>query len=108
MVFHFVIPVLIHSIFFLFFSVGIIISSTFLEFLSGTGFGSTILSAIFFTINPSVALAALWNTFSEAVFRASSPVLVAVSNNCSPYLLDRFHTNDKNPYPLTFFSLLVL
>ena len=46
------------------------------------------------------ASAVLWITFSEAVFKASSPAFVAVSINCFPYLLDKFLANDKNPYPL--------
>ena len=39
-------------------------------------------------------------TFLEVVFKVASPISVAVSNN--PYLLDKFITNDKNPYLLTF------
>ena len=56
--FYFVILFLIHSVFLLF-SDGITISSTFLEFTSGTGFGFTILSAILFFINSPEASVAL-------------------------------------------------
>ena len=59
-----------------------------------------------FPINSPIASAALWTTFLEADFRASSPVFVAVSNNCFPYLLDIFFVNDKNPYPLIYFLVL--
>ena len=48
-----------------------IISSTFLEFATGTGFGFTTLSAILFPINSPVALAALWTDFLKVVFKAS-------------------------------------
>ena len=44
--------------------------------------------------------------FLEAFFIASSHVLVAVSNSCFPYLLDRFLVNGKNPYLLTYFPVL--
>ena len=71
-------------------------SSAFFEFSSVTSFGFTILSAILFPINPSVASAVLWTTFFELVFKASSHA--AVSNNCFTYLLDKFLANDKNPY----------
>ena len=57
----------------------------------------------FYLINSPVASAALWNTFLEAVFRASSPVLVAASNHFFPYLLDRFVANYKYLYTLTYF-----
>ena len=70
--------VLIRLIFLLFFSGGIIISST----------GST---AILFHKNSPV----VWNTFLEANFKESTPV----SNNCFLYFL----ANDKNLYPLTYF-----
>ena len=63
------------------FSGRIIISSTSLKFPSETGSSFTILSGIFFPINPPVASAALWTTFLEVVFKASSPVFVSVSNN---------------------------
>ena len=56
--FYFVILFLIRSVFLLF-SGGITISSTFLEFTSGTGFGFTILSAILFFINSPEASVAL-------------------------------------------------
>ena len=85
---------------------GTIISSTFLEFSAGKGFGFTILPAILFPIDSPVPSAALWTTFLEVVFRASSPVLVAVSNKCLPYLLDRFLANEKNPDPLMHFLVL--
>ena len=62
----------------------IIISSSFMEFVSGTGFGFTILLAIFFSRNSPVASAALWATFLVAVFKVSSHNLVVASNN---YLL---------------------
>ena len=57
---------------------GIIISSTFLEFSSITGFNFTILSAILFCINLPVVSAALWTNFLEVVFKASSlhPIIV--------------------------------
>ena len=89
-----------------FFPGAITICTTFLEFPAGKGFGFTILSAILFSMNSPVASVALRTTFLEAVFRASSPVLAAVSNNCFPYLLDRFLANHKNPYPLTYFLVL--
>ena len=58
-----------------FFSDGIIISLTFLEFSSITGFCFTILSAILFPINSPVASAPLWtSTFLEVVFKEFSPV----------------------------------
>ena len=46
--------------------------------------------------------------FLEAVFRASTPALAAVSNNFFAYLFERFLRNDINPYPLTYFLFLVL
>ena len=75
----------------------IIISSTFLKFLSETDCGFTIFYMIFFPINSPVASAALLTTFLEAVFRESSPVLAAISNYCFLHLLRI--ANDKNPYP---------
>ena len=71
-----------------------------------TCFGFTILSsfnlatasAILFPIN----LPVLWTTFSEAVFKESSPV----SYNCFLYLLDTFLVNDKNSYRLTYFLVV--
>ena len=57
-------------------------------------------------INSPVASAALWTTFFETVFRASIPVLVAVSNNFFPYLFDIFLANDRNLYPLIYFFAL--
>ena len=65
-------------------------------------FWFTIFPAILFSIDSPVASAALWTTFLETVFRASSPV----SNNCFLYLLEKFLANDKNPYPLTYFVVL--
>ena len=50
---------IIFIIFVLVFYGGITVSSTFLEFTSGTGFGFTILSAILFPVNSPVASAAL-------------------------------------------------
>ena len=46
------------------------------------------------------------DSFLEALFRTSSPVLVAVSKECFPSLLDRFLDNDGSLYLLTY--LLVL
>ena len=42
----------------------------------------------------------------EVVFRASSPVLAALSNNCFPYERDRFFVNSKNSYPMTYVIVL--
>ena len=56
------------------------ISSTFLEFISHTGFGLTICSAILFPINFPVASAFLWTTSLEAVFKAYISVFLAVPN----------------------------
>ena len=81
---------------------GIIISSTFLEFSSITGFCFRTLSAILIIKNLPVASAALWNTFLEAVFKASN----CVSNNCFLYLLEKIIAIDKNPYSLTYFIVL--
>ena len=71
-----------------------------------TYFDFTVSLVILFPINSLVASAALWTTFLEAVFRAYSPALVAVSNNYFSYLLDSFLSNEKNPYPLTYFLAL--
>ena len=65
------------------FSGGIIISLTFFEFLSNTGFYFTILSTILLPINLSVVSAALWATFLEAAVKAASPL----SNNCFLFFL---------------------
>ena len=70
--------VLIRLIFFSLFSSGITISSTFIQFTSGTGFGFRILPVIVFPMNASVVLAALSATFLEVLIRASSPIFVAV------------------------------
>ena len=83
------------------FSGEIIISAASLKFSSQMSFGFTILSAILFPINSSIASAALWTTFLEAGFTVSSPVLAAVSNNIFLYLFDKFL--DKNSYPLQHF-----
>ena len=63
-----------------------------------TCFGFIILSAILSPLNLPVASAALWTTFLELIFRASSPV----SNNCFLYFL----ANDKNQHLLTYFLVL--
>ena len=89
-----------------FFSGGINIFSKFLEFLSVTGFGFTILSTNLFPINAPVASAALSTIFLEAVFRTYSPVFATVSNNSVLYLSDGFLANDKNSYHLTYFLVL--
>ena len=57
-------------------------------------------------MNSPASPAALWATFLEAVFRAPSPVFVAVSINCFAYLLDGFLVNYQNTYPLTYFLVL--
>ena len=106
MVFHFYNTFLYSFSTFLLFSGGIIISSTFFQFSSSTGFDFTILAGILLPMNSPVASAVLWTTFWEAVFRASISVLAAVSNNCFPCLLDIFLSNDKNPDPLTYFFVL--
>ena len=80
-------------IFLLFFSSGIIISSTGSCFLILSLFDLVTASAILFPKNSH----ALWATFLEAVFKVSSPV----SNNCLYFL-----TNDKNRYPSTHFLVL--
>ena len=61
------------------FSVGIIISSTFIEFSSGTGFSFTIFFSNF--ISSDLASPLLWDTSLEAVFTRSSSVFVAVCIN---------------------------
>ena len=61
---------------------------------------------ILFPINLPIASAALCSNFYEEVLKAFSPVVVAVSNNCFPYLLNRFLENDKKPCPLTYFFVL--
>ena len=61
------------------FSVGIIISSTFIEFSSGTSFSFTIFFSNF--ISSDVASPLLWDTSLEAVFTRSSSVFVAVCIN---------------------------
>ena len=71
--FHFTVFVLIHSSIFLFFCCGIIVSLTYLEFASETGFGFTVALVILFPMNVP---AALFATFLSAVFRASSLVFV--------------------------------
>ena len=81
-------------------------SSPYLEFVSRTSFGFTILSAILFPINSPVASAAYWDTFLFAIFKAFSLVFVAASNNCLSNLLDRFLPTDKNSYPLTYFTVI--
>ena len=80
-------------------------SSTFLEFSSVTGFAFTILLA-FFPYKITYCFSCLMDYFLELIFKVPSLVFVVVSNNCFPYLLDRFYANDKKPYPLTFFSAL--
>ena len=74
---HFVKSVSIPLIFF----GGITISSTFLEFKSGRGFGFTISSAILFPIKSPAASTVFRNKFLKVVFAASISVLVSVSNN---------------------------
>ena len=83
------------------FSGGITISATFHEFSSSTGFGFTIFSTILFPINFPVVSAVLLTAFLEAVFAASSPVFVAVSNNSFLYFSDRLLSNDKNLYSIS-------
>ena len=78
---HFIMLALIRLIFLVF----SLMEKLFLQFSSGTGFGFTILLVILFPINSPVASAILWTTFLEAVFAASNPVFVAVSNNFFPY-----------------------
>ena len=48
----------------------------------------------------------LRTTILEAVFRASNPVFVTVSNKFTPYFLDRFLANEKDPYPLAYVLVL--
>ena len=78
-------------IFLLFFSGRIVISLTGFVFTILSSYKLVTASAILF---PKI-LPALWTTFSEAASKESSPV----SNNCFLYFL----SNDKNPYPLTYF-----
>ena len=52
--------------------------------------GITIFSTILFLTNSPVASAALWNALLKEDFRASTPVLLAVSNNCFQHFLDIF------------------
>ena len=108
MIFHFYNSTLNSFIIFSFFSAGITIFSRFLEFSSITDFGFTILSLIFFPISSPVASATLWASFSKAVCIASSHVLIAVFNTCFSYFLDRFLTNDKNPYRITYHFYLLI
>ena len=78
MVLYFIIFVLLCLIFLVFFSGGITISSTSLEFSSGAGLGFTIFPAILFPMSSPVASAALWTTLLEAVFRAASPYFLII------------------------------
>ena len=80
-----------------------IASSTFPEISSDKGFGFTVLIAILFPKNSTVASAALSYTFLVAVLKAFIYVFVAASNNFLRYLLERFLPNDKSPYPFTYF-----
>ena len=89
-----------------FLSEGITVSSTFLQLSLGASLGFTILSAVFIPIHSPVASAVLWTYFLEAVFRTSSLVLVAAFNIFSPYLSNRFLTNNKNLHPLMYFLVL--
>ena len=99
MVFHFIIFVLIHSIF-SFFSWWN--NSTFLD--TDTGFSFTTFVGNFISYKFTCCLSCRFmGYFFEAFCRASSSVLLAVSNNYFPYLLDRFLMNDKTPYRLTYF-----
>ena len=81
---------------------GITIYSTFLEFLSITSFGFTMLSAILFPINSAIASATLRTIFLKeflerlALFYYQYPIINI------PYLLDRFLANNKNPYSFTY------
>ena len=59
---------------------GIFIFSIYFKFSSETCFDFTILSAILFPLNSPVASGALWTTFLEAVFRASSFAVAAAFN----------------------------
>ena len=104
--FHYIILVLIRSLFLLFFSGAIITSSISFKFSLGGAFDFTILSAISFPKNSPIASAALCATFLITVFKPSNPAFSAVLNNCIRYLLDKFFPNDKNPYPLTHFVIL--
>ena len=79
------------------FSGGIIISSTGFVFTILLSYKLVTLSILFPKISP-----VLWTTFLEAVFKESS----SVSNNCFLYSLDKVPSNDKNPYPLTYFLVL--
>ena len=45
--------------------------------------------------------------FLDAVFKAFISVFAVESNNSLLYLLDRFLLNDKNPYPLTYYLVLL-
>ena len=82
--------IFIFLIFHLFFSAGIIISSTGSCFSILSSFELVTASSILF---PKTS-PALWTTF----FEASSPVF----NNCFLYFL----ANDKKSYPLTYFLVL--
>ena len=78
---------------------GIIISLTFLE-------GFTIYQRCF-PIDSLVTSAVLQTTFLETAFKASIPVFVTVSDNCFPYLFNRFLASNKNQYPLTNFLVFI-
>ena len=56
------------------------VSSTFLEFMADRDLGFTMLSEILLPMNSFIALAIIWATYLEAVFRASSTDFVAVRN----------------------------
>ena len=76
----------------------------FLEKVSGIDFSFH----KFFTsfINSPVGLTVLWTTFLKSVLAVSNPVFVEVFSKFFLYLLDRYLTNGKNPYPLTYFCTI--
>ena len=92
-----------YLVFFSLFPGGINISLTYLELSAGKGFDFTILSAIFVSYKFICCFSCFMDYFLTAVFRVSSPALIAVSNICFPYLLDRFLANDQIPCFLTYF-----
>lgn len=59
-----------------------------------------------FPINSPVAYVALRAAFLVAVSKTCGSDFAAASNNCLPYLSDRYPSNDKNPSTLKYFLVL--
>ena len=91
------------SIIFCLFSGEMYISSDLFIFFPFVLPTEVILSAILFPIKSSVASTVFCTTLLEAVFAASIPVFVAVSNNFLPYLSPNFIAKDKGGILLHIF-----